>query len=192
MFGPLVDRLLRHCRHGDSVASGWRSMLTTPAELAIALPGLGHVLYMPMPCVDACAPFDPHGVIVEAPALAPLLRITRLVVASAVTIEGPREWVDGLDSRGRTCARWQLLPDTDYLAWDAWLADAACPGSASKHWLRHPRPVGAQLLRFHTQRLAGLHILGAEIAPSVSALSRRLAAQIARAESVALFPASPA
>src|SRR3546814_12231625 len=86
----------------------------------------------------------PRGLLAEAMQLAPLLQTRRLVAASAITVEGPREWIDCVDREGRTCARLHLLPDTDYLAWDRLLACGEPMAATPARWLRHPRPASAR------------------------------------------------
>jgi hypothetical protein len=186
MFGPLVHRLLQATttisRHGLRVS---------PARLLASLPALGSVLYVPMRPGNMTAWEMPRGLLVEALQLAPLLQTCRLVAGSTITVEGPREWIECLDRQGQVCARLHLLPDTDYLAWDRLLASDE-PVTVSKPgcWPRHAQPASARVLRFHTRRLAGLDVLGAEVISRVSPLSRQLAGQIARAEAVPLQLAS--
>jgi len=55
----------------------------------------------------------PPGVLLESICLAPLLPCRSLLAASAITVEGPREWIECLDADGQTRARLYLLPDTD-------------------------------------------------------------------------------
>ncbi|WP_229792693.1 hypothetical protein [Rhodanobacter panaciterrae] len=163
----------------------------TPVSLAEGLPSLGNVLYMPMRFDISTSWEMPRGLLVESIRLAPLMQVRSLRVASTITVEGPREWIECVDRDGRACARLHLLPDTDYLAWDALLAGGE-PMPIAKLPSGSPdaRPASAQLLRFHTHRLAGLDVLGGEIATQVSSMSRHLAACIARTEAVPWrFPA---
>jgi hypothetical protein len=77
-----------------------------------------------------------------------LLQCCSLLAASAITVEGPREWIECLAADGLPRARLYLLPDTDYLSWDALHAGACstsvCEPAAAGSW----RPVRAHLLRF--------------------------------------------
>jgi hypothetical protein len=153
------------------------------------LPPLGSVLYLPMqPRVSAIEEI-PRGLLVENMQLAPLLHTHYLVAASAITSEGPREWIECVDRHGHLRARLYLLPDTDYLAWDALPAGAeATTISTPMHvrWPRNTRSVSAHLLRFHWRQLAGLDLLGAEAVTQVSSLSRHLVGRVAAAEAVSL------
>lgn len=125
------------------------------------------------------------GVLVESIELAPLLHTRALAAASAITADGPREWIECLDAGDRVQARLYLLPDTDYLAWDALhvgagpaLVDAGRAGAVPC------RSARARLLRFRVHHVAGLLVLGAETGVAASPLGRELAARIARDEAV--------
>jgi hypothetical protein len=190
MFGPLVHCLQELRLRVAGSAMSRHYLRTTPASLVEGLPSLGNVLYVPM-CFDGMANREtPRGLLIESIQLMPLLQTRALIVASTITVEGPREWIECVDRDGLPCARLYLLPDTDYLAWDALLAGggpmpflpfAKLPGGSPD-----ARPASAQLLRFHTRRLAGLDVLSSEIATQVSSLSRHLASRIARMEAVPL------
>jgi hypothetical protein len=180
-----------HRLHVSVPATSRRCWRVSPATLLRYLPPLGSVLYLSMqPRVSAIEEI-PRGLLVENMQLAPLLQTHYLVAASAITSEGPREWIECVDRHGHLCARLYLLPDTDYLAWDA-LLDCAVATTlstiTSMHagWPRNSRLVSAHLLRFHWRQLAGLDVLGAEVAPHLSSLSRHLVAQVAGAEAVSL------
>ncbi len=190
MFGSSVQWLCERWLPGGHAAVSRRTVRMAPTCLLENLPALGNVLYMPMH-LEARHREMPRGLLVETLSLGPLLHTRRLVAASTITVEGPREWVECMDRHDRVCARLHLLPDTDYLAWDALLACAG-PTRLSKpaRRARHARPASAQLVRFHVRWLAGLSLLGAEITSEVPPLSRRLADQIARAEAVSLQLAS--
>lgn len=193
MFASLLHRLQDLHRAGSVPSIHRRRMRMDPAELFDALPALGSVLYMPV-CPRGQPPSAlPGGVLVETMQLAPLLQTTTLDVVCAITTDGPREWADCRDARGRLCARLYLLPDTDYLAWDHLFgaSPGVSPGDVP-HAERQRHGACVALLRFHVRAMAGLRVLGAEIHPPASALSRQLAGQIARAEAVMLQRADPA
>jgi hypothetical protein len=180
-----------HRLHVSVPATSRRCWRVSPATLLHYLPPLGSVLYLPMQARVTAIEEIPRGLLVESMQLAPLLQTHYLVAASAITSEGPREWIECVDCRGHLCARLYLLPDTDYLAWDALLASAeamTAPPTAPMHtrWPRNTRPVSAHLLRFHWRQLAGLDVLGAEASTRVSILSRQLVAQVAGAEAVSV------
>lgn len=187
MFSPLVHELQKLCVRSGTMQITRQSLRVTPEHLIHYLPALGNVLYLPMCCGAEPMRNMPRGFLVEAPPLAPLVRANWLVMASEITVDGPREWIDCVDADHRTCARMHLLPDTDYLAWDALLdcgdivPDFPAVVSASA-----ASPASAQMLRFHTWRMAGLQVLGAELAATASMLSRDLAGRIAREEALPL------
>ena len=160
-----------------------------PAMLLRHLPSLGSVLYLPMSLALIEAPT--RGLLVETMRLAPLLRTRYLAAASVITSEGPREWIDCVDRLGQRCARLYLLPDTDYLAWDALSNTTATmtstdPAIQHASVLRHTKSASAHVLRFHWRQLAGLDVLSAEAATQISALSEHLIGQVAAAEAVPL------
>ncbi|WP_049623615.1 hypothetical protein [Frateuria defendens] len=150
-----------------------------PRACAARLPALGCVLYLPA----RVAPAPAGGLLPLRAELAPLAGLRGLFAASLVTGDGPREWLDAVDRQGRVLARLYLLPDTDYLAWDALLA-AGAPGAAP---LRAPAvfcPAGAHVLRFQARTLAGMSLLDARTPTAMSPLGSQLALRIAKAESV--------
>jgi len=179
--------LLTHNLSVSEPATSRRYRRVAPAMLLRELPSLGNVLYLPTrPRMSAEMP---RGLLVEAMPLAPLLQTRYLMATSAVTSEGPREWIECVDHRGRLCARLYLLPDTDYLAWDALLAsgETMTAAVALARWPWSARPDSAHLLRFHWRQLGGLDVLGAEAPVRVSVLSRHLVGQVAGAEAVPLL-----
>ena len=112
---------------------------------------------------------------------------------------GPREWLELIDAQPACLARLYLLPDADYLAWDAMLGDcgivrAAVPAPA--RWrahaafmrcaLRRRDSWRARIVRFPLMRLPCLQVLGARAPMELSSLSQRVAAAIACDENVAL------
>ena len=123
MFGWLAHAFATARSSADTAA--WTisrsSVRIDGAALAARLPLLGGVLYLP-----ACASSRPTralapGWLVTRQDLAPLLQTEELRASSMIGADGPREWIDCLDASGAFCARLHLLPDTDYLAWDALL-----------------------------------------------------------------------
>ena len=188
MFSPLICRLQERCLSAVPAKVSRRWVQLAPASLARSLPALGSVLYETM---RPAALELPHGLLVESKQLVPLLQGWRLAAASTITVEGPREWIECVDDDDRCHARLHLLPDTDYLAWDALLDRAVpCGAPSSTRWSHSSAPTEAQLLRFHLRRLAGLEMLGSEAVARVSPLSRQLAGEIARAETRAWRPAA--
>jgi hypothetical protein len=189
MFSSLLYRLQGRCLHAAGTVISRRCLRLAPAQFVGGLPALGSVLYVPMRPRMSSTWEMPTGLLVEMMQLAPLLQVRWVVAASSITSEGPREWIECVDREGQLCARLHLLPDTDYLAWDALLASGEpMPVPRPAHWPRDPRPASAQLLHFHMRRLGGLHVLGGEGTPRISILGRHLAAQIAHAEALSLQP----
>jgi hypothetical protein len=159
-------------------------------ELAARLPVLGSVLYLPARCV-AQEPWPlPAGWLAARCELAPLLRSEALVVSSMIGADGPREWLDCVDRQGRFCARVHLLPDTDYLAWDALLAGSEplpatplCPDQVAC------RATSAELVCFRTRRLGQLDLLETVPLGHLSTLGRHIAREAARTAAVELASA---
>ncbi|GLQ90429.1 hypothetical protein GCM10007898_40050 [Dyella flagellata] len=151
------------------------------------MPGLGSVLYLQAVSNTAMPTALPPGLLVMQHSFAPLLDVHWLVAISAVTDDGPREWCDCVDSLGRTLARWHLLPDTDYLAWDA-LA-ASCKANADAVFHTQPlRPQYARVMNFRLREFAGLLLLERGASVALSPLGERIAGRIAQAESAVLQP----
>lgn len=182
MFGWLAT--FGVCERMRSISPSTRWLRMSPQHLVQRLPSLGNVLYLArQACIDDAVSVT--GVLAESMDVSPLLRTHWLHVASAVTAEGPREWIECRDARGETLARFYLLPDTDYLAWDALLGDATpCMAPAGRP--RRFHAMQARLLCFTHRYLAGLSAFGYAGPLRVSSLGRRLAHDIARAEAVAL------
>ncbi|PXV52326.1 hypothetical protein SAMN04487785_105318 [Dyella jiangningensis] len=190
MFGWLAHALasVRSCAD----ATGWTisraSVRMSGTELAAQLPLLGGVLYLPA-CRSARAMRDiAPGWLVAREDLAPLLHTEELRASSMIGADGPREWIDCLDAAGTFCARLHLLPDTDYLAWDALLsggtllpAAPVCPGEVAC------KAAIAELLCFRTHRLASLRVLDTGALGWLSPLGRGIARDVARAAAVELM-----
>jgi hypothetical protein len=164
-----------------------RWLRIAPRLLAQALPALGCVLYLPRLDASFSLAGLPRGLVADDTLLTPILTCRGLCVATAITPEGPREWIECIDAEGRTTARLYLLPDTDYLAWDALLAlavpmviDASARGDSAFV------PTHARLLTFTLRHLGNLGVLGTWAPAAVSSIGRTLAGDIALTESVSL------
>lgn len=186
MFAAFVHRLTELCRPDGASEADRRRLPIAPADLLTRLPALGDVLYMPMRPVCSATLDLPCGIVVEVMQLAPLLQTCMLSACSAITVDGPREWIDCLDREERCCARLHLLPDTDYVAWDELLTGAERSATRASLRLREARPAFAQVVRFHTRRLAGLAVSGVSASYRTSLLGRRLALAIAGADAAPL------
>lgn len=187
-IGPVGGYLTATCGPADDATVCRKRLPLTVAEWIVGLPALGNVLYLP--CRMGCpvqAGLLP-GVLVESADLAPLQHTRALVAAGTVTPDGPREWIECLCTRGCVMARLYLLPDTDYLAWDA-LHEAtdAVRDHAARSDTASWHPTSARLLRFRLRRMAGMpgmQMLGTDAGTGASLLGRTLAARIARDEVV--------
>ncbi|HEV7778444.1 MAG TPA: hypothetical protein VGO76_16350 [Luteibacter sp.] len=170
----------------SSVATRW--LAVAPQALAQGLAQLGCVLYLPTRRCDADSGDLPLGLLAESMELTPLLRTRYVGLASAVTEEGPREWIECVDGVGALQARIYLLPDTDYLAWDALFADGVAVTAPMRH--RAGPPVcfaeRARLLCFTRRQVSRLAMLGSEAPSHVSSLGRGVARDIAVAEAVSM------
>jgi hypothetical protein len=176
VFGWLAP--LRRGEHARAVSSRW--LQTPPGALLAGLPHLGCTLYLPPR--DALTPLGalPAGALAEQADLTPLLGLCRWRHSSAVTRDGPREWIDGINAHGQRQASLYLLPDTDYLAWDALLARAQPVPVRQRHPQVPELALGApRLTCFALRRWAGLNCLSAHAPGRVSGLSREVARQIA-------------
>ncbi len=172
------------CRHTGSIC---RCLVRMPGEVLLAhLSLLGGVLYLPSRQALGEPSWGAPGWLVAGRELSPLLQTRQLMAFSMIGADGPREWIDCIDDLGRTCARLHLLPDTDYLAWDALLARATplppAPLKGDLAW----RAAGATLLHFRHRRLGALNMLDAVPLAQVSPLGHSIAADVARAASVEL------
>lgn len=191
MFGWLAHAFASVRSSADTTA--WTisraSVCMSGAELAARLPLLGGVLYLPACRRREATGDSAPGWLVARRDLAPLLQTEELRASSMIGADGPREWIDCLDANGAFCARLHLLPDTDYLAWDALLAGGTslpaapvCPGEVAC------KAAIAELLCFRTTRLASLAMLDTLPLGRLSALGRGIARDVARAAAVELAP----
>lgn len=186
MFGWLATHVAQDCGRasGAPVERHWRRV--TPQRLAAGLPALGSVLCLRYAAPPVAVESLPRGLLAMRRECRPMLRVRWLVAAGVVSSDGPREWLECRDRDGWPCARLHLLPDTDYLGWDALLAAGVSAPDAPRSRPDAARVLSAQWLRFRCRRLAGLALLDAQPVAGVSALGSELARGIARAEGVVL------
>ncbi|WP_243041845.1 hypothetical protein [Dyella sedimenti] len=192
MFGWLAHALASlHAGNGtDDLAVSRCAMPMSGPELAARLPMLGSVLYLPTRKAPSRGWPLPAGWLASRHELAPLLATRELCVASMVGVDGPREWIDCIDAEGRFCARLHLLPDTDYLAWDALLSRGRpLPPLPWRSECAACRAASAELVHFRTRRLGGLELLEALPLSRLSILGQDIAREVARASDVTLEPA---
>lgn len=172
-------------------------------RLAEWLPRLGAVLWLERrerrnPSLRAL--IGARGIVLlEHPSLAVLGRCHAIAAHTAVTPQGPREWLSFRDAKGEVRAKLFLLPDTDYLAWDE-MAAAARLAPASEEpprWHAHAAFLRgalarlgshwrARVLRFELGRLPWLRTLDARPPLRLSLLGVELARTIARSEGAEL------
>ncbi|WP_266183519.1 hypothetical protein [Dyella humicola] len=190
MLGWLTHAFAAMCPAADAESLTRYSVPMSGAELASRLPLLGSVLYLPAP-----RPAQPDlpvftGWLVARRELAPLFDTRELMAACMIGAEGPREWIDCMDAQGRPCARLHLLPDTDYLAWDALLAESRLlPVAPLRPERLVCRAASATLVHFRRRRVGALQLLETVPLAQVSALGRGIASGVARASAVELEPA---
>jgi hypothetical protein len=169
------------------------------ARLIDALPKLGAVLWLERRDRRQTPPratLGPGGVLLlDHPALGALARCSAVTAHTAVTPQGPREWLCFRDAAGDAQGKLFLLPDTDYFAWDEMTATAcvATPAPGLQRWQAHTAFLRcamarlgagwrARLLIFDLRRLPWLRTLGARPPLRISLLGLDLARTIARAE----------
>lgn len=184
MSGWLATRVIPFCLHAACAEVERRWLHIAPRTLARHLPAAGPGLYLP--CAVTPATAVASGLLAGCRELAPLLRVHWLVAACAIGCDGPREWLECRAGDGRLCARLHLLPDSDYLGWDALLAAGVPMGALGRSWPCDERIEAARVLEFRCRRLAGLDLLEARPAARVSALGGGIARGIARAAGLAL------
>jgi hypothetical protein len=184
MFGWLATRSTPLCHHAPRTVVSRRARLMTPQALISTLPGLGSVLYLHASTDIVMQQDLPAGLLVTQRAFAPLLHTRWLMATSVVTDDGPREWLECVDRFGHPRARLHLLPDTDYLAWDALMSSCDADNHPPQLACTTPlRPDSAAVVNFQLRKLAGLLLLEQGGPVSLSPLSDRIAARIAHAES---------
>jgi hypothetical protein len=187
MFGWLAAHSTPLCPHASPTVLSRRVRRITPQRLLRTLPELGAVLYLHATSSEVLVDAYPRGLLVSRRAFAPLLDTHWLCATSVVTDDGPREWWECIDRFGRPRARLHLLPDTDYLAWDAVTASHATdfepPLLRATQLLR---PNNARVVNFRLRSFAGLQVLDDAQAAPLSPLGNRVALHIAKAESALL------
>lgn len=131
---------------------------------------------------------------VDHPVFLALAACNSIRLESAVTSQGPREYLEFADVRDRVHAKLFLLPDTDYLAWDEMVAElcGTFPLRAEiPTWQAPSRYLRAALARlggrWHAMPLCFVRaqpMLAASPARSLSAIGERVATLIANDERV--------
>jgi len=174
------------------------------ARVAEALPKLGAVLWLDRRDRRAAptrATIGARGVLLlDHPALVALEHCRQLTAHTAVTPQGPREWLCFRDADGAAQSKLFLLPDTDYLAWDEMTAAShlAPPSPQTEPWQPHGAFLRsawarlgagwrARLLTFDLKKLPWLRTLNAQPPLRISLLGLELARVIARAEGAELI-----
>lgn len=181
MTPSLTQRLLRR---NPMPCATVRWLRTQPERLARDLAALGPLLCLWSESPQA-APTVSRHLLVGAPELQVLARPGYLCHACAVTVDGPREWLTACDEQGIARLQLHLLPDTDYLAWDALIAGACELARIGP--LPAFRSSRARRLRFITQPLGPCELLCVRGGGAAGALSWRTARALAHAEGVRLL-----
>ena len=191
MLGWLAHAFTVMCPSADAGSITRCSVPLSGVELASRLPLLGSVLYLPAPRLAQQDLPVSTGWLVARRELAPLFDTRELVATSMIGAEGPREWIDCMDAQGHPCARLHLLPDTDYLAWDALLAGSRLlPLAPLRPERLTCRAARATLVQFSRRRVGALQLLETAPLVQVSALGRGIASEVARAAAVELEPSA--
>lgn len=204
-----ADGLRYHVEPETPSGADRRSRESAPAaldwcRLADWCARLGPVLWLhradadrAFPRARSCA----NGVLLlDHPALAAFAGSAAVEAHSTITPHGPREWLEFVDVRGDRVARLYLLPDADYVAWDAMLGDCAIARIAAQtppRWRAHAAFMRCALRRLHgswcaravrfpLMRLPCLHVLGLRAPLAMSDLGRQLVAAIANDERATL------
>lgn len=185
MFGWFSNALTQVCPQALGSGCHRRWLRVSPGAMARQLPLLGTVLYLPSCTALSSGNAMLPGWLVERIELVPLLRTCWIAAVSEIGAEGPREWLECFDAQGVLQARLHLLPDTDYLAWDALLV-AAEPlnGAPLMRMLRPTRCAMAWLVCFRHRQLGGLRLLNAIDVRQLSPLGQDIASQVARVAGV--------
>jgi hypothetical protein len=185
MFGWFSHALTQVCPQSLGSGCHRRWLRVSPGAMAAQLPLLGTVLYLPSCSALSNAHALLPGWLAERIELAPLLRTCWLAAVSEIGADGPREWLECFDAQGILQARLYLLPDTDYLAWDALLAAAQSLSEAPlARMLRSTRCAMAWLVCFRHRRLGGLKLLNAVDVRQLSPLGQDIANEVARVSGV--------
>lgn len=185
MFGWFSHALTQVCPQALGSGCHRRWLGVSPAAMARQLPLLGTVLYLPSCAALSGAGALPPGWLVERIELAPLLRSCWVAAVSDIGADGPREWLECFDAQGVPQARLYLLPDTDYLAWDALLATAEPLSEAPLFRMLGPtRCAMAWLVCFRLRQWGGLKLLNALDVQQLSPLGQDIANEVARVAGV--------
>ncbi len=171
-------------------------------RVATAMPQLGTVLWLYRNGRERTFPrarLMQQGVLLlEDPALAALADCVTVNALCSVTSSGPREWLEFRDVHNVAIAKLYLLPETDYLAWDAMLSGCgACAVAVPRRgWHAHAAFMRgaftrlgaawqARIVRLPLLRLSCLSVLGLRPPEFASSLGRRLAGAIVEDEQAA-------
>jgi hypothetical protein len=104
-----------------------------------ALPRLGNVLWLTCGRKASSAAVSASAIDLDDECLWPLAAFSRARGRHAITPAGPREWIDFAGVEGRILAKLFLLPDTDYFAWDEFVAPLSetPPPQVAAGWNAH-------------------------------------------------------
>lgn len=155
MMAWLAAHVARRCPPFVSADADrqWRRML--PHDFARHLPALGPVLVV----AHAAHGSDTtrRGLPGGPCELAALPAMRWLIAASSVDSDGPHEWIECRDARGRLCLQLHLLPDTDYLGWETLTSLAGSgPAPGDRPAPVHGEPEALRVCDFRCDGCAGL------------------------------------
>lgn len=189
MIAWLAARGTRSRLPFTGVGADRRWLRVAPCEFAAHLPLAGPVLTLATTAAAAPA----SRLLVARAELAPLQAMSWLVVGSRVDVDGPHEWIECRDRDGRLGLQCHLLPDTDYLGWEALtgMGGAGCTHNLPP--LRDPPPAFLGVLDFRWRRQAGLGWLDAHDVATVSRWGADVVRAVARATGLPVtLPTAPA
>lgn len=191
MIAWLAARNPRSCLPFADARADRRWARVSPCILAGHLPACGPLLTLAT--AASGAPVAAAGLLVARAELTALQTVRWLVVGSRVDADGPHEWIECRDGAGRLGLQCHLLPDTDYLGWEALtrlVEPAAARGAAP---LRDAPPGYLAVLDFRCRRHAGLHLVEARDVADLSPWGAETVRAVARASGLALSrPTAPA
>lgn len=184
MIAWLAARSARSCPPFADARADRRWSRVSPRTLAQCLPAAGPLLTLATTAPGASA--ATASLLVARIELAALQTMRWLVIGSRVDVDGPHEWIECRDGDGRLGLQCHLLPDTDYLGWEA-LANLAEPVTArSLPPLRDAPPSYLGVLDFHWRRHAGLDLVDASEVAEISPSGAETVRAVARAARLAV------
>ncbi|TAL74767.1 MAG: hypothetical protein EPN56_10110 [Rhodanobacter sp.] len=166
MIAWLAARAARSCLPFTDTRADRRWVRASPRALAERLPAAGPLLTLATPVPTAAA--TAGGFLVARTELAALPAMHWLIVGSRVDADGPHEWIECRDRDGRLGLQCHLLPDTDYLGWEALTCLVENTAACEAPPMCDPPPSFLGVLDFRWHRQAGLNLVDAVDVTGVS------------------------